>query len=162
MDKKIMKVSAIRSNGKNPRKIAPLALDKLKKSIQEFPEMLDLRPIVVNRDGLVLGGNMRLKAMRELGIKECPVIVADNITEAQEREFVIKDNVSGGEWDWEMLESDDWSDLPLDDWGLDLPPIVDFEPGTEEEQGRLDQLEPKYAICPYCGKEFDLRENGQI
>lgn len=119
---KIAKVSEIKNNPTNPRKIDKVALEKLKKSIQEFPEMLELRPIVVNKEGVVLGGNMRLRAMKELGIKECTVEVADKLTPEQEREFVIKDNVSGGEWDWDIIDTD-WGDLPLEDWGLELPEI---------------------------------------
>ena len=118
----IKKVSELKANQKNPRKIDKVALEKLKRSIQEFPEMLELRPIVINPDGVVLGGNMRLKAMKELGITECPVTVAHGLTAEQEREFIIKDNISGGDWDWDMIDTD-WGDLPLDDWGLDLPEI---------------------------------------
>lgn len=119
---KIKKLSEIKQNQQNPRKIDKIALEKLKKSIQEFPEMLELRPIVVNKDGVVLGGNMRLRAMKELGIKECPVEVADKLTPEQEREFVIKDNVSGGDWDWDIIDTE-WADLPLEDWGLKEPEL---------------------------------------
>lgn len=131
----IKKLSELKSNEKNPRKIDKVALEKLKKSIEEFPDMLELRPIVVNKDGVVLGGNMRLRAMKELGIKECPVEVADKLTPEQEREFVIKDNVSGGEWDWDIIDTD-WSDLPLDDWGL-----TSDDSGEEKKTEQLSGIE---------------------
>jgi ParB-like chromosome segregation protein Spo0J len=81
--------------------------------------MLDIRPIVVNSDMVVLGGNMRLKACKEAGLKQVPIIIADNLTEDQQREFLIKDNVSGGEWDWALLQ--DWDSQQLSEWGLDVP-----------------------------------------
>jgi hypothetical protein len=92
---------------------------KLCKSIQEFPEMLELRPIVVNKDMIVLGGNMRLKACQEIGLTEVPIIVAENLTEEKQREFLIKDNVSGGEWDWDIL-ANEWEVEQLNDWGVDV------------------------------------------
>jgi hypothetical protein len=81
--------------------------------------MLEIRPIVVNTDMIVLGGNMRLKACKEAGIKEVPIIIADNLTEEQQREFLIKDNVSGGEWDWTLLQ--EWDAEELTEWGVDIP-----------------------------------------
>lgn len=119
---KIDKVSitTVKANPNNPRVIKDDKFKKLVQSIKDFPEMLDIRPIVVNQDMIVLGGNMRLKACKEAGLKEVPIIRADNLTEEQQREFIIKDNVSGGEWDWELLASE-WDTELLDDWGLDLP-----------------------------------------
>ena len=115
-----VKVSQVLSNPNNPRVIKDDKFKKLVKSIQEFPEMLDIRPIVVNDQMIVLGGNMRLKACKEAGLKEIPIIKASNLTEDQQREFIIKDNVSGGEWDWNMLSSE-WDVNLLDEWGLDVP-----------------------------------------
>jgi hypothetical protein len=82
--------------------------------------MLEIRPIVVNQDMIVLGGNMRLKACKEAGLKEIPIIYADDLTEEQQRQFIIKDNVGFGEWDWEMI-ANEWDAEQLDEWGLDLP-----------------------------------------
>jgi len=93
---------------------------KLVKSIQGFPEMLNIRPIVVNSEMIVLGGNMRLRACIEAGLKEVPVIIADGLTKEQEREFIIKDNVGFGEWDFEIL-ANEWDDKSLIDWGMELP-----------------------------------------
>jgi hypothetical protein len=81
--------------------------------------MLEIRPIVVNSDMIVLGGNMRLKACKEAGLKEIPIIFADDLTEEQQREFIIKDNVGFGEWDWEMI-ANEWDAEQLEEWGLDV------------------------------------------
>jgi hypothetical protein len=112
------KVSEVKANPNNPRVIKDDKFKKLVKSIQDFPEMLELRPIVVNSDGIVLGGNMRLKACKEAGLKEVPVIKAEDLTEDQQKEFIIKDNVGFGEWDWEDLASN-WDAEELTEWGLD-------------------------------------------
>ena len=115
-----IKISEVKLNPNNPRLIKDDKFTKLVKSIKEFPQMLDIRPIVVNSDMVILGGNMRFKACKEAGLKEVPVIVADNLTEEQQREFLIKDNTSGGEWDFEIL-ANEWDVEQLDAWGLDLP-----------------------------------------
>lgn len=122
------KISEIKLNPNNPRLIKDDKFQKLVKSIKEFPEMLDIRPIVVNSDMVILGGNMRFKACKEAGLKEIPVIVADNLTEEQQREFLIKDNTSGGEWDFAML-ANEWDSEQLEDWGLDL---VGFDLDSDE------------------------------
>ena len=110
-------ISKIKSNPNNPRVIKNDKFDKLVNSIKNFPQMLELRPIVVNEDGVVLGGNMRLKACKEAGIKEVSVIYANELTEVQQKEFIIKDNVGYGEWDWEEL-ANDWDAETLEEWGL--------------------------------------------
>jgi site-specific DNA-methyltransferase (adenine-specific) len=108
--------------------------------------MLDIRPIVVNSDMVVLGGNMRLKACKEAGFKQVPIIIADNLTEDQQREFLIKDNVSGGEWDWQMI-ANDWDAGQLEEWGLDIP---DFEP-----EQILEAVEDEFEV-PDGGIETDI------
>ena len=115
-----MKIQDIKPNPNNPRLIKDDKFKKLCQTLKDFPEMLELRPIVVNRDHIILGGNMRYKAAKEIGLKEIPVKVADNLTPDQEREFLIKDNTSGGEWDWEVL-ANEWNSEKLEEWGLDLP-----------------------------------------
>jgi ParB-like chromosome segregation protein Spo0J len=125
-----VKIQEVKLNPNNPRLIKDDKFKKLVKSIQELPEMLEIRPIVVNSDMIVLGGNMRLKACKEAGLKEVPIIIADNLTEEQQREFLIKDNVSGGEWDFEML-ANEWDVEQLEDWGLDLPIFME-EPSYED------------------------------
>ena len=113
-------IRQVRSNPDNPRFIKGDKFEKLVKSIREFPQMLELRPIVVNKDMIVLGGNMRLKACEEAGIEQVPIIFADNLTEEQQKEFIIKDNSSFGEWDWDLL-ANEWDTEQLIDWGMDLP-----------------------------------------
>jgi hypothetical protein len=113
-------IGKVKANKGNPRFIRDEKFTKLVKSLREFPDMAKLRPLIVNAEMVVLGGNMRLKAMQELKWETVPVIVADNLTPEQEAEFIIKDNVGFGEWDWEML-ANQWDADLLTDWGLDIP-----------------------------------------
>ena len=115
----LYKISEIKPNPNNPRIIKDDKFKKLVQSLKDFPDMAKVRPIVVNQDMIVLGGNMRLKAMKEAGWKEVPVEVVD-WGEEKQREFIIKDNVGFGEWNWEEL-ANDWDADALEDWGLDLP-----------------------------------------
>ena len=125
-----VKISEVKSNPNNPRIIKDDKFQKLVKSIKEFPEMLNIRPIVVNADMVVLGGNMRLKACKEAGLKEVAIIKAEDLTEDQQKQFIIKDNVGFGEWDWEDL-ANNWDAEQLTDWGLDIP---DFKPEVLEAE----------------------------
>ena len=144
MKAEIKKISEIKVNPNNPRLIKDDKFDKLVKSIKDFPEMLDIRPIVVNSDMIILGGNMRFKACKEAGLKEIPIIVADNLTEQQQREFLIKDNTSGGEWDFELL-AQDWDSEELEEWGLDVPTFatdVDYSILDDEDlSGQLEDMQ---------------------
>jgi len=153
-------IDRVSVNPGNPRLIKDEAYRRLVKSLQDCPRLLEARPLLCsNRTGglVCLGGNMRLRAAQELGYREVPVVVMDGLTEEQEREIAIKDNGQFGEWDSDVL-ANEWSDLPLVEWGVNMPEMPDFAPGTEEDQGKLDQLEPKIVKCPHCGEEFDLRE----
>jgi len=132
MEIKTVKLSEIKSNPNNPRIIKDDKFKKLVKSIQDFPKMLEIRPIVVNADMIVLGGNMRLKASRQAGLKEVPVIFADDLTEEEQKQFIIKDNVGFGEWDWDIL-ANEWDHDKLQEWGLDVPNIDEFT-GVEEQE----------------------------
>ncbi len=116
---KKVKITEVIANPNNPRLIKDDKFKKLVKSIQEFPDMLNVRPIVVNKDMVVLGGNMRLKAIKEAGIKEINVDIVD-WNEQQQKEFIVKDNVGYGEWDWDDL-ANNWDAEELTDWGLDIP-----------------------------------------
>ena len=129
MKTEYIKLSSIKSNPNNPRLIKDDKFHKLVQSIKEFPKMLELRPIVVNDDMIVLGGNMRLKACKEAGLKQVPIIKASELTEDEQRQFIIKDNVGFGEWDWEML-ANEWDEQKLEEWGLDIP---NFENAVELE-----------------------------
>jgi len=142
----VAKISDVKVNPNNPRLIKDDKFAKLVQSIKDLPQMLAIRPIVVNTDMIVLGGNMRLKACKEAGLKEVPIIIADNLTEEQQREFLIKDNVSGGEWDWQML-ANDWDVEQLNDWGLDIP---NFEP-----EQVLEAVEDEFEV-PEGGIETDI------
>lgn len=133
---KLVKINEVKPNPKNPRLIKDVKFQKLVKSIQEFPDMLNKRPLIVftDVDGkyVVLGGNMRLKALKELNYKEVPIILADEWTEEQKAEFLIKDNVGFGEWDWDNL-ANEWDAEKLDEWGLDLPVDLSVEKHEAEE-----------------------------
>lgn len=119
MNSREVNLSEIKFNPNNPRIIKDDKFHKLVESIKTFPRMLEIRPIVVNKDMVVLGGNMRLRACKEAGLKKVPVIFADDLSEEQQREFIIKDNVGFGEWDWAML-ANEWDTKELTEWGLDV------------------------------------------
>lgn len=118
-------------NPSNPRIIKDEKFKKLVNSIKEFPQMLELRPIVVDSNMVVLGGNMRLKACIAAGLQEVDILIADQLTEEQKAEFIIKDNVGFGEWDWDLL-ANEWNVEALTDWGLELP--FDTTPVLEAEE----------------------------
>lgn len=126
MEIQIVKLSEIKSNPNNPRIIKDDKFRKLVKSIQEFPKMLEIRPVVVNADMIVLGGNMRLKACKEAGLKKVPVIFAHDLTEEEQKQFIIKDNVGFGEWDWDII-ANEWDAEDLEEWGFDIPGFDDVE-----------------------------------
>lgn len=150
-----VKTSEIKLNPNNPRLIKDDKFKKLVQSIKDFPEMLDIRPIVVNADMVVLGGNMRLKACKEAGLKEVPIILADNLTEEQQREFLIKDNVSGGEWDWDIL-ANEWEVEQLDAWGLDVPINLETELEAEEDDFEVpDEVQTNIVL----GDLFEIGEH---
>jgi ParB-like chromosome segregation protein Spo0J len=115
----LVNIQEIKNNENNPRIIKDYKFKQLVKSIKEFPEMLKLRPIVVNSEMIVLGGNMRLKACKEARLKEVWVLKADELTEQQQREFIVKDNVGFGEWDWDVL-ANEWNNQQLEDWGMEV------------------------------------------
>ena len=131
----VVPISQLKANPTNPRVLRDEKFAKLKASIQSFPDMLNYRGIVAvtDTDGkfMVLGGNMRLRAIQDLGIKEVPVMLADHWTNEQRREFIIKDNVGFGEWNWDEL-ANEWDQQELSDWGLDLPIGQDFSDKNQE------------------------------
>jgi ParB-like chromosome segregation protein Spo0J len=152
-------LTKLKSNPKNPRVIRDEKFNKLKKSIEDFPDMLEKRPLVVftDKDGkyVVLGGNMRLKAAKELGIKELPVIVADEWTEEQKAQFLIKDNVNFGEWNHEEL-ANEWDAIQLQEWGLDLPVSpIEIEPSLDE------LIEERLSKAPVMKITFESPEQLQ-
>ena len=172
-----VKVKDLKPNPENPRVIKDDKFEKLVASIKEFPEMLDKRPLVVDENMVILGGNMRFRAIQHLGIKEVNVIIADGWSQEQKAEFIIKDNVSSGEWDFDMLANVFDDVAQLDDWGLNIPTFTQaytpaFEPTfdrtevTEQNiEERAKQLAEQFireykvaeAMCPKCGHEFEIK-----
>lgn len=146
----LINIDEIQNNPDNPRVLKDDKFRKLVQSIKDFPKMLEIRPIVVNSEMIVLGGNMRLKACKEAGLSEIPVIKASDLTEEQQREFIIKDNVGFGEWDWDLI-ANEWDAEPLDDWGLD---VKHFE--VEKNDVDLsDQIKDVYEIIITCDNETE-------
>lgn len=151
----VIPIKEVRLNPNNPRIIKDDKFAKLVQSVKDFPEMLNLRPIIVNDDMIVLGGNMRLKACKEAGLTEVPIIKASSLTEDQQRQFIIKDNVGYGEWDWSML-ANEWDAEQLNDWGLEIP---GFEP--EVLQAEEDDFEVPEEIKTdiVLGDLFEIGEH---
>lgn len=128
----IIDISQIKENPNNPRIIKDQKFKDLIKSIKKFPEMLEIRPIVINAEMVTLGGNMRLKACKEAGLEQVPIIRAENLTEEKQKEFIIKDNVGYGEWNWDEL-ANEWNHEDLIEWGLDMPEVDILKPGLTDE-----------------------------
>ena len=154
-------ISKVKANPNNPRIIKDEKFKKLVKSIQEFPQMLEIRPIVVNEEMIVLGGNMRLKACQEAGLKEVHIIKASDLTEEQQKEFIIKDNVGFGEWDWNDL-ANNWDSDKLEEWGLDIPGFA-IPPSDDELIGEEKNKPPTMkitfeAVEDLQQAEIDIRE----
>jgi DNA modification methylase len=148
-------INKIKSNPNNPRVIKDDKFKKLVQSLKDLPEMAQVRPIVVNQDMIVLGGNMRLKAMKEAGWKEAPVAVVD-WDEDKQRQFIIKDNVGFGEWDWDML-ANEWDAESLGEWGLDVPQMNETE--IEAEEDDFDVPEGGIATDIILGDLFEIGEH---
>lgn len=139
-----VKVNELKENPNNPRFIRDSKFEQLVKSIREFPEMLSVRKLVVNKDYVVLGGNMRLKAIKEAGVKEVDIEVVD-WSEEKEKEFIIKDNLGYGEWDFEML-ANEWEVESLTEWGLDIPGLT--LPDITEELEKEDSPYSEKILTP--------------
>jgi DNA modification methylase len=151
-----VKISAVKSNPNNPRIIKDDKFKKLVTSIKEFPQMLDIRPIVVNDEMIVLGGNMRLKACIEAGLKEVAIIKASELTPEQQNEFIIKDNVGFGEWNWDDL-ANSWDTEQLTEWGLDIP---NFElTNLEAEEDDFEAPEGGIETDIVLGDLFEIGEH---
>jgi ParB-like chromosome segregation protein Spo0J len=153
-------INKIKSNPNNPRVIKDDKFKKLVQSLKDLPEMAQVRPIVVNQDMIVLGGNMRLKAMKEAGWKEAPVAVVD-WDEDKQRQFIIKDNVGFGEWDWDML-ANEWDAESLVDWGLDAwkDKLDYFE--IEESEKNESENEPKGTDNDYSTFELVMLHENKL
>lgn len=155
-----IEIGKLKLNKENPRSINGDKFKKLVRSIKKFPEMLKIRPIVVDEKMTILGGNMRYKACVEIGLTEVPVIVVKGLNSEQAKQFIIKDNVGYGEWDWEML-ADEWDVVKLKDWGLDLP--IKAELSDEEYSTKVDS--PIYetkALKPTENELYDLSKYNEL
>ena len=130
-----VKINKLISNPSNPRIIKEGKFKKLVQSIKDFPEMLDLRPIIVDESMTILGGNMRYRACVEAGLKEVPIKIAEGLTEEKKQEFIIKDNVGFGEWDWSML-GNEWDNVKLGEWGMDV-----WQPEEAVDYSILDDID---------------------
>jgi hypothetical protein len=144
--KRLEKIYKLRKHPENPRVIKDVKFQLLVDSIKDFPEMLEKRPLVVNEDLQVLGGNMRLRAAQEAGLKEIWIDVAEGWSIEKQNEFIIKDNSSFGEWDWDRL-ANTWESDDLNNWALDLPTL--FEGDLDLD---LDRTEKDNVKCECCGK----------
>lgn len=151
----IIKLSRLKTNAKNPRQIRGEKFELLKQSVASFQKMMELRPIIVDETFTILGGNMRYAAIKALGLKEIPVNwvkQANDLTEDEKREFIIKDNGGFGDWDWDVL-ANEWSDLPLSDWGIDVP--------TDSEKKELDlsdSIKSSFIVEVFCVDEVNQKE----
>jgi hypothetical protein len=158
-DMKITKVAIneIKVNPNNPRLIKDDKFKKLVQSVKDFPQMLDIRPIVVNDEMIVLGGNMRLKACIEAGLKQVSIIKASDLTAEQQNEFIIKDNVGFGEWNWDHL-ANDWDDAQLVEWGLDLPSFDTKDFSDKNKELNFNDFEDQnYTIkLEYTEDDYNL------
>ena len=146
VETKQVKLSALKLNPDNPRRIGNKEMERLVKSLQEFPDMLSIREIVVDETMTVLGGNMRLLALKKSGAKECTAKIVTGLTPEQKREFIIKDNSGFGEWDFDLLSG--WDDLPLVEWGVDLPEdwMKADEPPEEKPESVVPEKDPNILV----------------
>jgi len=154
----IVKTKDIIANENNPRVIKDDKFRKLVQSIKDFPQMLNLRPIVVNDEMVVLGGNMRLRAVQEVGLKEVTIIKASDLTEEQQKEFIIKDNVGFGEWDWDVL-ANEWEPELLSEWGLDVwqPSDVSLDDFFSQDNSKEEDDKPtaNTITLEYTEEDYD-------
>jgi ParB-like chromosome segregation protein Spo0J len=154
-----LNIAAIKPNEENPRFITDAKFKKLVKSIKDFPEMLEARPLVIDEDNIVLGGNMRLKALKAAGVFEIPVKRVIGWTEQQKKEFIIKDNIGYGEWDWDIL-ANEWELDILEDWGLDInaleQKIDDMQEGESLDIPKSLQVLPKKEYIIIMAEEDSI------
>ena len=159
----IMKLVDIVPNPNNPRTIKSVQLTNLKKSITEFPEMLSLRPLVIDENNIVIGGNMRLRALKELNYTEVPYIQVTGLSDEQKKEFVIKDNLNYGDWNWDSIQFE-WDLNEISDWGLEIPEwVMDADTEPEMDKDELDLALSKYIngkikqiICYFDTTEYEI------
>ena len=156
---KTVKLSAIKINPDNPRTISEKDMAYLVKSLQEFPDMMKLREIIVDEKMKILGGNMRWLGLQKIGAKTCIAKIVKGLTVEQKREFIVKDNTQYGIFDYDILSSE-WDSLPLTEWGLDIPKAWTTPP-EDENQDKPEPEKPQIIICPKCSHEFSVMKEGK-
>jgi site-specific DNA-methyltransferase (adenine-specific) len=157
--KEVVNINTIQPNPQNPRFIKDDKFKKLVQSIKDFPEMLNLRPIIVDENMVALGGNMRLKACKVLKLKQVPIIQVKGLTAEQKSEFIIKDNVGFGEWDWDKI-AHEWDEDLLVEWGLDVP--NQFQTELEAEEDEFDVPEGGSKTDIVLGDIFEIGQHRLI
>lgn len=150
-------ISEIKPNPQNPRVLNDGKFKKLVSSIKEFPKMMEIRPVVVDENNIILGGNMRYKACQKAGLKTIPIIRVEDLTQQQKEEFIIKDNLSYGEWDFDIL-SNEWDKEFLLDWGLDFPKSESDVPQMTDSKYTKKVEAPIYQITGPKPDVADLTE----
>ena len=153
---KKVKLSEIKLNPDNPRQISKEGMERLVKSLQDFPEMMKVREIVVDEDMMILGGNMRFRVLQQIKEKDSIIKIVKGLTPEQKRRFVISDNGEWGEWDFDML-ANAWGEFPLAEWGVGLPAAWSNEQLDQSEDPDSDEPEkPTIVICPKCNHAFSV------
>lgn len=155
---KQVNISQLKTNPTNPRIIRDEKFNKLVKSLKEFPRMLELRPIVVDENMVILGGNMRHKAAQELKMDKVWITQVTDLTEEQKKEFTIKDNASFGEWDWDLL-ANDWENQSLVDWGVDVwipEEGVEIDDFFNEPEDETPKPEMQKIILEFTEEEYQF------
>jgi hypothetical protein len=159
--KKQIKSYKIQGNPNNPRIIKNDKYRKLVQSIKDFPEMLKLRPIVVDENMMILGGNMRWKASRDAGLKDVWIEIAEGLSDEQKEEFIVKDNVNFGEWDWDVV-ANQWETGKLKEWGVDLPVLDERLEVINGEEPEIEITEEILEEHNYIVFTFDNKLDWQV
>jgi len=155
LTKELVSINKIKPNKNNPRHIKDHKFQKLVSSIKSFPEMLEKRPIIVDEQMIVLGGNMRLRACKKAGLKEVWIDMVEDWTEEQKKEFIIKDNVGFGEWEWDLL-ANEWNEVKLKEWGMEVWQPTDEDYNNFFEEKDIDIENNEKIILEYTKEEYKL------
>lgn len=150
VDIKVVSIEQLKPRSDNPRSISQVEVEKLKRSMQEFPEMKHIREIVVDEDFNILAGTQRYYIQKDLNIADVLVKQVFGLTEKQKRQFIIKDNAHSGTWDTDII-ANQWDPLELNDWGIDIGKFGDDDSDSDKKE-----KEPRQIECPECGHEFEI------
>lgn len=153
----VAKIDDLATNELNPRKIDRKAYDQLKKSLEDFPEMKNLRPIVIDEDNIILGGHQRIYVLKDLGYTDVLVKQVTGFTEKQKREFIIKDNTASGSWDTDII-ANLWDTDELKDWGMPDFKLAGLGDDNEKSDDNKEAYKNHEVTCPHCGESFLLSD----